>query len=294
MSMNTRLTPQRWELTSQQKLMVFILSMSLYGISNMITELIPEIRLGPVELKVEYFIFIPLIFAILFSPLYAALGASFGEIIFGELLLGQFGGIGELEKFIEFSLAVFIAGMLVTNPSNKRQLALAAYVAIGIDQLLGTIVDIAKVYVGIEDLETVPGLPESILAIEGFAFVNTMIVSGTLFALLPTLYLVPRLYGKVEPLIGMKPRDGRASGSLGDFITPRLLIVSLLLFVVAGAVEFMAESDINLVEWEWEFLSEMDTGAIWISMLAAALVFIVTLIWIVRRKGDQKNKGLDS
>ncbi|MNE33952.1 hypothetical protein D3C80_1276510 [compost metagenome] len=264
--------------------------MSLYGISNMITELLPEFKFGPIELKVEYFIFIPLLFAILFNPLYAALGACVGEVIFGELLLGQFGGLGELEKFIEFSLAIFIAGMLVNNPTNKRQLALAAYVAIGIDQLLGTIVDIAKVYIGIEELEAVPGLPESILAIEGFAFLNAMIVSGTLFALLPTLYLVPRLYGKVEPLLGMKPRDGRAASSLGDFVTPRLLLISLLLFVVAGAAEFLAESDFKLIDWESEFIANMGDGAIWISMGAAAVIFILALIWAFNRKAG-KRKG---
>jgi len=289
--MNSGSAKNRWELTSQQKLMIFILSMSLYGISNMITELIPEVKFGPVELKVEYFIFIPLLFAILFNPLYAALGACFGEVVFGELLLGQFGGLGELEKFIEFSLAIFVAGMLVRNPANKRQLAVAAYVAIGIDQLLGTIVDIAKVYVGIEDLEAVPGLPESVLAIEGFAFANAMIVSGTLFSLLPTLYLVPRLYGKVEPLLGMKPRDGRAASSLGDFVTPRLLLTSILLFAVAGTAEFLAESDINFVDWESEFIAGLGDRAIWISMAVAALVFIAAIAWIVvkksgRRKGE--------
>ena len=146
------LSAKRYELTSSQKLMVFVLSMSLYGISNMITELLPELQIGPIELKVEYFMFIPLTLAVLFHPLYAAIGASFGEVIFGELLLGQFGGLGELEKFIQFSLGVYIAGMLVNNPLNRKQLAIAAYVAIGIDQLLGTIVDIGKVYVGIEEL----------------------------------------------------------------------------------------------------------------------------------------------
>ena len=40
----------------------------------------------------------------LFHPLYAAIGASTGELIFGELMLGQFGGIGEIEKFIFFHL----------------------------------------------------------------------------------------------------------------------------------------------------------------------------------------------
>lgn len=279
---------KRWELNSQQKLMIFVLSMSLYGISNMITELLPEVRIGFIELKVEYFIFIPLIFAILFNPLYAALGACFGEVIFGELLLGQFGGLGELEKFIEFSLAILIAGMLVTDPLNKRQLAFAAYAAIGIDQLLGTIVDMAKVYIGIEDLEAVPGLPESVLAIEAVGFLNTMIISGTLFALLPTLYLVPRLYGKVEPLLGIKPRVGRSTASVTEFVTPRFMIVSLILFVIAGAAEFLAESDMSLIDWESEWLAGLGNGAIWISMGAAALIFLVCLIWMVKWKAGKR------
>lgn len=278
----------RLELTSQQKLMIFILSMSLYGISNMITELLPEFRVGPVELKVEYFIFIPLIFAILFNPLYAALGASVGEMIFGELLLGQFGGISELEKFIQFSLTVFVAGMLVRDPRNKRQLAVAAYVAIGIDQLLGTIVDIAKVYIGIEDLEAVPGLPESILAIEGFSFLNAMVVSGTLFALLPTLYLVPRLYGKVEPLLGMKPRDGRAASSIKDFVTPRFIILAIVLAFVAAAAEFLAESDNAFFSWEWE--ADFGSGAFWISLAISIIVFIAAIA-IIRARKKQKPKG---
>lgn len=278
----------RLELTSQQKLMIFILSMSLYGISNMITELLPEFRVGPVELKVEYFIFIPLIFAILFNPLYAAIGASVGEMIFGELLLGQFGGISELEKFIQFSLAVFVAGMLVRDPRNMRQLAVAAYVAIGIDQLLGTIVDIAKVYIGIEDLEAVPGLPESILAIEGFSFLNAMVVSGTLFALLPTLYLVPRLYGKVEPLLGMKPRDGRAASSIKDFVTPRFIILAIVLAFVAAAAEFLAESDNAFFSWEWE--ADFGSGAFWISLAISIIVFIAAIA-IIRARKKQKPKG---
>lgn len=276
-------------LTSQQKLMIFVLSMSLYGISNMITELLPEFRVGPVEIKVEYFIFIPLLFAILFNPLYAALGACVGEVVFGELLLGQFGGISELEKFIEFSLAIFVAGMLVTDPKNKRQLAIAAYVAIGIDQLLGTIVDIAKVYIGVEDLEAVPGLPESILAIEGFSFLNAMIISGTLFSLLPILYLVPRLYGKVEPLLGMKPRDGRAASSMGDFVTPRLIITAIILFVIAGTAEFLSESDFSFFSWEWE--ADFGNIAFWISLAVAVLIFIGAMTWIKNKRKSAEKGG---
>lgn len=277
----------RTAMTASQKMMVFVLAMSLYGISNMITELLPELRIGPVELKVEYFIFIPLTLAVLLHPLYAAIGASFGEVIFGEILLGQFSGLGELEKFIQFSLGVYIAGLLVTNPLNRRQLAVAAYTAIGIDQLLGTIVDIGKVYVGIEEFEAVPGLPEAVLAVEGFGFLNAMAVSGTLFSLLPTLYLVPRLYGKIEPLMGMKPREKRVSAPLSELVTPRLAVIAVVLAAVALAAEFLAESDFNPLEWETSYADDMGTAAIWISMGVGVLLLLAVLLVTRRYRRSQ-------
>ncbi|CAM4524139.1 hypothetical protein FHS16_006133 [Paenibacillus endophyticus] len=275
---------RRYELTQSQKLMVFILSMSLYGISNMFSELIPELKLGPIELKVEYFAFIPLTLCILFNPLYAALGASFGEVIFGELLLGQFGGLGELEKFIEFTIAMYIAGLLVSDPRNRKQLALASFVAVGIDQMLGAIVDIGKVWFGIEDLEAVPGIPESILLIEGVGFLNAMLITGIFFSLLPTLFLVPRLYGKIEPLLGMKPRDSRVAISFGQLLTPRLLITAILFVFVGVIAEFLAESDINFAVWEPEFIEQYGSGFIWVSAIAALIVLILTLTAAFRAK----------
>src|SRR5690625_570136 len=140
-------------------------------------------------------------------PLYAAVGASLGEVIFGEIMLGQFGGFGELEKFIAFSLAMFIAGTLVKDPGNRKQVGIAAITGVIIHQFISMMVDIGKVWIGVEELEAVPGLAESIVVIEGVAFLNDVLFSGILFALLPTMYLVPRLYGKIEPLLGMKPRD---------------------------------------------------------------------------------------
>ena len=68
----------------------------------------------------------------LFHPLYAAIGASTGELIFGELMLGQFGGIGEIEKFILFSLGMCIGGMIVRNPLKKSQVAIGAIAGYGI------------------------------------------------------------------------------------------------------------------------------------------------------------------
>ena len=273
----------RYVLTQSQKMMVFILSMSLYGLSNMITELIPEVRLGPIELSVEYFAFIPLTLCILFHPLYAAIGASLGEVIFGEIMLGQFGGLGELEKFIAFSLAMFIAGSLVNDPKNKRQVGFAAITGVIIHQLISGMVDIGKVWLGLEELEAVPGLAESILVIEGASFLNDVLFSGILFALLPTLYLVPRLYGKIEPLLGMKPRDRAVKYSLGEILAPRLVVVSIVFVVLAFVAEFMATADMSLIEWE----AELGEWFIWVSMGVAALVAIVTVMFMLSNKNKE-------
>ncbi len=55
--------------TQSQKLMIFVLTMSLYGLATLFTELIPKFQVGLVEFSVEYFLFIPLTLAMLFDPL---------------------------------------------------------------------------------------------------------------------------------------------------------------------------------------------------------------------------------
>ncbi|UFT99627.1 cell division protein FtsQ [Radiobacillus kanasensis] len=283
---------ERYVLTQSQKMMVFILSMSLYGLSNMITELVPAFHLGPVEFSIEYFAFIPLTLCILFHPLYAAIGAALGEVIFGEIMLGQFGGFGELEKFIGFSLAMFIAGSLVSNPRNKRQVATAAILGVAIHQFISCTVDIAKVWIGVEELETVPGLAESVVVIEGFAFFNDILFSGILFALLPTLYLVPRLYGKIEPLLGMKPRDNTIKYSTKEVLAPRLIIIAVLLACSAFLFEYLSETDFNL-EWEADFLEMFGDWFIWVSIGAAALVAAITIIIMLRVKQNNSDNDED-
>ena len=274
---------ERYVLTSSQKMMVFILSMSLYGLSNMITELVPSIYLGPIEFSIEYFAFIPLTLCMLFHPLYAAIGASLGEVIFGEIMLGQFGGFGELEKFIAFSLAMFIAGTLVKDPGNRKQVGIAAITGVIIHQFISMMVDIGKVWIGVEELEAVPGLAESIVVIEGVAFLNDVLFSGILFALLPTMYLVPRLYGKIEPLLGMKPRDNTMKFSTFEIVTPRLIVGGAVLALLAFFFEFLSETEFN-VEWEASFSDIF----IWVSIAISAIVAIFTIIVMISRKNKKK------
>ena len=61
------MTMKTQRLTQSQKLMVFVLTMSLYGLATLFTELIPSFQVGIVEFSVEYFLFIPLVLAMLFD-----------------------------------------------------------------------------------------------------------------------------------------------------------------------------------------------------------------------------------
>nr|WP_106781271.1 cell division protein FtsQ [Lysinibacillus timonensis] len=282
-----------YELTQSQKMMIFILSMCLYGLSNMFTELVPSVQVGPIELKIDAFAFIPLTLCMLFHPLYAAIGASVGELIFGELMLGQFGGIGEVEKFILFSLGMFMGGILVRNPLKKAQVAIGAILGYGIFLVIATIVDILKVVIGVEEFEAVPGLIESIFVVEGVEFLTDLIFTGTLFVLLPTLYLVPRLYGKIEPLLGMKPRNNKLSISLGKIISPKLVVIGLVLAVVAFFAEVLSESEFEFGVWEADFVDVYGEQVIWIVIGVAALCSIAIILFLLKKGKESNNTKED-
>lgn len=269
-----------------QKLMVFVLTMALYGLATLFTELIPKFQVGIVEFSVEYFLFIPLTLAMLFNPMSAALGAATGELVFSEIMLGQFGGLGELEKFITVTIGVYIAGRLVSNPRNRKMVGIAAFSGVAIQLLLGTIVDILKVQFAVEDFEAVAGLPESVFFTEGFAFLNDLLFSGILFCLLPTLFLVPKLYGKIEPLLGMQPRtDKTALGSIGW----KAILGCAVAFAVAIGAEFMAESGMSIIDWEADWVESSKAVAIGI-VVAAALSVAVVLFMRTRAQSTPLKK----
>lgn len=269
--------------TQSQKLMVFVLTMALYGLATLFTELIPQFQAGIVEFSVEYFLFIPLTLAMLFDPMSAALGAATGELVFSEIMLGQFGGLGELEKFITVTIGVYIVGRMVKNPQNRKMVAVAAITGTALQLLMGTVIDIFKVQFAVSDFEAVAGLPESVFATEGFAFLNDLLFSGILFCLLPTMFLVPKLYGKMEPLLGMRPRDGKTG--LGR-INVKVLLGAAIAFAAAAGAELLAESGTALVDWEASW-AESQT-AIAVAMVAAGVVAVLALIVLKAKAGKQE------
>lgn len=268
--------------TQSQKMMIFVLSMSLYGLATLFTELIPKFQVGIVEFSVEYFLFIPLTLAMLFLPLPAALGAATGELVFSEIMLGQFGGLGELEKFVTLTIGIYIAGRMVKNPLNKTMVAIASITGVMIQQALGCIVDILKVQFAVEEFEAVAGLPQSVFFTEGVSFLNDVLFSGIFFCMLPAMFLVPRLYKKIEPLLGMKPRTTDSVLSDGSIIAPKVVITCVLAFIVAIGGEFLSETGMGLIDWEAAW--SKSSGAILASMVVAVVVIVIVLGLIKRNR----------
>ena len=264
-----------------QKLMIFVLSMALYGLATLFSELIPKFQVGIVEFSVEYFLFIPLTLAMLFDPMSAALGAATGEPVFSEIMLGQFGGLGEVEKFITVTIGVYVAGRLVRDPANRTMVGAAAIGGTAIQLFLGMVVDILKVQLAVDDFEAVAGLPESVFATEGFAFLNDLLFSGILFCLLPTLYLVPKLHGKIEPLLGMEPRTTQtALEPLGA----KAILGCAAAFVVAAVTQLLAKSGMSLIDWEADWAESSTSIAV--AMVAAAVV-VVAVVLAMRKRTEQ-------
>lgn len=263
------------KMTQSQKMMVFVLTMSLYGLATLFTELIPSFQVGIVEFSVEYFLFIPLTLAMLFDPLSAALGAATGELVFSEIMLGQFGGLGELEKFLTVTIGVYIAGRIVKDPRNRKVVAAASIIGVAVQQFMGCVVDILKVQFAVEDFEAVAGLPESVFFTEGFACLNDILFSGILFCMLPTMYLAPRLYGKIEPLLGVKPRD-KDTMIAGDYVlTPKMVGMVLIGFAAAIASELLASGGYELIDWEAAWAG--NTTSIIIGIIVAAIIALIVI-----------------
>ncbi len=281
-------TYQKGNVSHTQKMMVFVLSMSLYGLATLFTELIPKFQIGIVELSVEYFLFIPLALAMLLNPLSAALGAATGELVFSEIMLGQFGGLGELEKFLTVTIGIYIAGRMVKDPSNRKMVGLAAMTGVILQQAMGTVVDILKVQFAVEDFEAVAGLPQSVYFTEGFSFLNDILFSGILFCLLPALYLVPRLYGKIEPLMGLRPRNKDTYREYESLFTPKTIIVCLIGFGAAIGFEFLSESGLSLVDWEADWA---ETAPAFAAGIIAAAVALIVIIAVIKNNTRRKTPG---
>ncbi|WP_136518202.1 cell division protein FtsQ [Cellulomonas telluris] len=275
--------------STPQNLMVFVLSMALFGLANIILEIIPDVTVGPVDVSVSYFVFVPLTLAALLNPFWAALGAPLGEIVFTDLLMGDFSGLAEIEGFIQMFLAIYVAGSLVRDPRSRPQIFLGAVVLVGVDKLLSAAVDIGKVWVGVEDAELVEGLPQSIVLLEGIGFGVDVVMSGILFGAIPAMWLIPALHGRIEPLLGMRPR---VPGEPRPGSVPRtgwFVVVAVLAALVSFVFAFLEAWDLSVGTVDADFRDRFGDGFLWVAVgaLVAVLAIASILFAVWRRRGDR-------
>ena len=274
---------QKPSITASQKMMLFILTMTVYGVACLISELIPKLNIGIFELSVKYFLFIPLTLAMLFDPLPVALGASTGKIVFGAMMLGKFKGLGSLKKFFTVSIGIYVAGRMVKDPKNKKMVALAAITGTAVQLLLGVAIDIILFNLALDDFDLIPGLPQSVYIVRGFEALNDLLFTGILFCLLPTLYLVPRLYGKIEPLMGIKPRDKETALGGEKIFSPKVIFWCVAGFLAAFLTNYLSALDINIIDKGSGLLS----NTLFIVWAVAALVVAAVALWIKQAKANK-------
>jgi len=275
--------------TTPQNLMVFVLSMALFGLSNIILEIIPDITIGPVDFSVAYFVFVPITLAALVSPFWVALGAPLGEIVFTDLLMGDFSGLSEVEGFIQMFLAIYIAGSVIRNPLSKAQIFLGSVLVVGIDKFLSAAVDLAKVWVGVEDAEYVQGLPESVLLLEGIGFVIDIAMSGILFGAIPAMWLIPALYRKIEPMLGLRPRvpGEKIPGSVPKAVW--FVVVAVFAGIGSFFFAFLEALDVSVGAVEGDYREQFGDQFLWISVGALVVVLVIaTILFSVWRKRSRK------
>ncbi|WP_211194966.1 hypothetical protein [Halorhabdus amylolytica] len=271
--------------SSNKRMMVFILVLTLSGLENTIAELIPEPTLGPIELGISSFIFLPLALVFLFPYIEAALAVPLGEIVFTEFLLGEFGGLSEFSEVLIITAFVFVAAQMVHDLTNTRQVFLAAVFAKIGSQIPAALLDMGVIWVGAGEFEAVAGLPESVVIIEVVDMIPEAIITGLIFGAIPVMYLAPALYGKIEPLLGINPRPRSDASMLADVGLAHLLVLvgaSVLAFFLATAGFFLG---IPMMETETlpNFgalvgLSAEDGGSgIFVSIIVAFLLLLAVI-----------------
>jgi hypothetical protein len=270
--------------TQSKVIMSFILVLALSGLENLIAEVIPELEIGPLEIGISSFFFVPLVLVILFNNWWAALAAPIGEIIFSDLVLGEFGGLGEFEEVILVTIALMLAAYIAKNPKNGKLVLIAGLVAYLFAELSGTLIDIAKVWIGVEEFEAVEGLPQSIVVVEGLDFLIEYVITGVLLGAIPAMWLAPRLHGKLEPLMGLKPRSPEDKTPTAP---KNFWIIGAAGILVAGVIAVVSEMGFNIVEWEGEFLDTIGAWWIWVA-IALATVVAAAVIYLAKRAQTSK------
>jgi hypothetical protein len=252
-------------------MMVFILVMSLHGLQSMITELLPEFSVAGLGVEIGPFWFVAMSVVLLFRSFWACLAIPVGGIVFGEILIGDFSALGAVEGLVVITLSWFFVMSLITDPENPAQIAALGFLAKAMEETAAWFIDVGKFYVGVEELEAIAWLPETVWATEGMGALVQIVVAGLVFGATPAYVLYPRLRGKIEPLLGMEPVSGR-DGPMFTRTSMKRLTAWFLLLPVAFVVETLSETSGGLMVFEPQFVETYGREFLFVPIVIAALV----------------------
>ncbi|MFA1609605.1 hypothetical protein [Halobellus rubicundus] len=252
-------------------MMVFILVMSLHGLQSMITELLPEFSIGGLGVSIGPFWFVAMAVVLLFRSFWACLAIPVGGIVFGEILIGDFSALGAIEGLVVITASWFFVMALVTDPSDPKQIAALGFLAKAMEEFAAWLIDVGKFYVGVEELEAIQWLPETVWATEGMGALVQIIVAGIVFGAVPAYFLYPRLRGKIEPLLGMEPLSGR-DGPMFDRTAMKRLVAWVLLLPVAFVFETLSETSGGLITFQPQFVETYGQSFLFVPIVIAALL----------------------
>lgn len=272
-----------WLSFDQQDMMVFILVMSLHGLQQMFTELLPEFTIGGIGIEIGPFLFVSYALVFLFRSFWGCLAVPVGDIVFAEILIGDFNALGAVEGLIVITLTLYFAMSLITDPDDVRQLALLAILAKTMEETMAWLIDVGKFYVGVEELEAIQGLPETVWVTEGVGAVVQILTAGIIFGAIPLVYFYPRLRGKIEPLLGMEPVSGNPNGKRFTRQSLKTLVALLVLAPVAFAVETLSETSGGLIVFEPEFVEVYGQEFLFVPIVVAALIAFGLLFYRKRQ-----------
>lgn len=271
MSMSNQETEQ-WFSFDNQDMMVFILIMSLHGLQMMFAELLPSFSLGGLEIELGPFLFISYTLVFLFRSFWGCLAVPVGGIVFGEILIGDFSAFGAVESLLMITISLYLATTMITDPDDIKWLAVLAVVAKGMEELAAQFIDVGKFYVGVESLEAIEWLPETIWFVEVTGATTQVIIAGIIFGALPMMYFYPRMRGKIEPLLGMQPVEGHPSGNRFNRDTLKALVAWVVLTPIAFVFEAFSETSGAFLVFEPKFVESYGQIFFAVPIVAAAIV----------------------
>src|SRR5690625_1290411 len=112
-------------------------------------------------------------------------------------------------------------------------------------------------------------------------------MSGILLGAIPAMWLIPKLHRRIEPLMGMEPRE---PGHPIPGAAPRnvtFVIGALVLSVASFGLAFLEAYDLNVGAWEPELLEQFGPWFIIVSVIA--IVIVLGLAIVLFRKAQQRN-----